>query len=581
MAGKSKARRLRQIIKIVNHHNVVRNITQQKNPEEVRKAFEELGPTFIKVGQMMSVRTDVFTLAFTKELRKLQDDVKKDDFDSVKTLVEKELELPLTEVFEYFEEQPFASASIAQAHHARLKNGQQVVVKVQHPGIAAEIELDLSLFEKAIPIANWVPESNVIDLKSILREIRESLQNELNFEKELVLAEEFYRLNNGWKEVRAPKMEPAFSTKKVIVMELMPGDSLKELINAEDDKLAQGEMTFEELKKIVSQLLIEHFMKEVFEDGFFHADPHPGNILLQLLTESENQKDQPLKNKEYQGKIGPFPFQIGYSRNEKLRPLRLNFIDFGMMGTISREIQVKMSNVIIAIYSKDTQRITNSVHAICKQVGSFDEEKFADELDDFLNRYLTLPIKEIDLQKVFSQVVIICHENNLQIDDSVTMLIKAFGTLEGVIEDLNPNLSLFEVVAPFAQKYFIQQLDLKNELEETGLDYLTTLKALPKIPSHTLNLLDTFAKGKGKLNLEFKNQRNLLERAEAMVNRLVIGLILSALVIGSSLLVQTAPTGDTFISDLGVFGYSVAALSILFLILESFYRRYRKWKDRK
>jgi ubiquinone biosynthesis protein len=571
MREKSQAARLRQIVKIVNHYSVVKNITQQKNPEKVRKAFEELGPTFIKVGQMMSVRTDIFTLDFTKELRKLQDDVKTDDFDSVKALVEKELELPLTEIFESFDEQPFASASIAQAHHARLKNGQKVVAKVQHPGIASEIELDLSLFEKAIPIANWVPESKVIDLKNILKEIRVSLQNELDFQKELELAEEFYRLNNDWKEIRVPKMESAYSSKKVIVMELMPGTNLKELINTKDEKIVQGETTYKELKKTISQLLIEHFMKEVFEDGFFHADPHPGNLLLQLMSEEENRKDQQLKTKERQGKIGNIPYEITISRNEQLRPFRLNVIDFGMMGTINHEMQAKMSNTIIAIYSKDNQRITNAVHAICKQVGSFDEEKFTYELDDFLNRYLNLPVKEIDLQKVFSQVVIICHDNNLQIDDSVTMLIKAFGTLEGVIEDLNPDLSLFEVVAPFAQKYFLQQLNLKDELQETGLDYLTSLKALPKIPNRTLNVLDTFAKGKGKLNLELKNQHNFLERAEAMVNRLVIG---------SSILVQTSPEGDTLISDLGVFGYSVAALSILFLVIESLYRRYRKWKER-
>lgn len=580
MSKQSKTARLRQIVTIVNRYSLVKNITQQKNPVDVRKAFEELGPTFIKVGQMMSVRTDIFALTFTKELRKLQDDVKTDDFDSVKQLVERELEVPLTEIFESFDEVPFASASIAQAHHAKLKNGQSVVAKVQHPDIASEIEVDLSLFEKAIPLASWVPESNVIDLKNILKEIRTSLQNELDFQKELDFAEKFYQLNNGWKEVRVPKMEPAYSTKKLIVMEWMPGTNLKELINADDEPQIHTDLSNKELKKMVSELLIDHFMKEVFEDGFFHADPHPGNLLLQLMTAGENQQNQPLKTKEYAGKLGKLPYELTYSTKEKLRPFRLNFIDFGMMGTISGEMQIKMSNTIIAIYSKDTQRITNAVHAICKQVGSFDEETFTDELDEFLNRYLTLPIKEIDLQKVFSQVVLICHDNNLQIDDSVTMLIKAFGTLEGVIEDLNPDLSLFEVVAPFAQKYFIQQLDLKNELQETGLDYLTTLKALPKLPSHTLNALDTFAKGKGKLNLELKNQRNLLERAEAMVNRLVIGLILSALVIGSSLLVQTSPQGDTLISDLGIFGYAIAALSILFLILESVYRRYRKWKER-
>lgn len=580
MTEQTKTARLRQIVKILNHYSVVKNITQQKNPAEVRQAFEELGPTFIKVGQMMSVRTDIFTVDFTRELRKLQDQVKTDDFTTVKKAVEQELDHSLAELFSQFDEQPFASASIAQVHHAKLKSGEEVVVKVQHPGIDTEIELDLALFEKALPLVNWVPQSNVINLKSLVREIRNSLQNELDFRKELAFAEEFYRLNNDWKEIRVPKMEPVYSTKKIIVMELMAGKSLETLIQAKTEPILQPGMSNNELKKMISGLLVEHFMKEVFDDGFFHADPHPGNILLQLLDEAENHADQPLKSKKLERKLGKQTYHFSYAYHQKLRPFRLNFIDFGMMGTIRPEMQTKMGNTIIALYSKDNQRITNAVRSICKPTGSFDEEKFNNELDDFLNRYLNLPIKEIDLQKLFSQVVMICHDNNLQIDDSVTMLIKAFGTLEGVIEDLNPDLSLFEVVAPFAQKFFIKQLHLKDELQKTGLDYLSSLKALPKIPSRTLTVLDTFAKGKGKLNLEFKNQKALLERVEAMVNRLVIGLILSALVIGSSLLVQTSPNGHTFISNLGIFGYSIAALSILFLISESFYRRYRKWKDR-
>lgn len=580
MVGSGRTARLRQIIKVANKYKLIKNITQQTHPEEVREAFEELGPTFIKVGQMMSVRNDIFTLEFTKELRKLQDNVKTDDFQEVKNLIEAELELPLEELFNTFEEKPFASASIAQAHHATLKNDQKVVVKVQHPGIDKEIETDLSLFEKALPLASWVPESNVVDLKSILKEIRESLSNELDFRKELEHAERFYQLNNGWKEIRSPKMYESYSTKKVLSMEFMPGDNLKELANASEEETAYGDISNKDFKETVSSLLIDHFMKQVFEDGFFHADPHTGNMLLQFLTEEENQQDQQPRDNYYEGKIGPFPYKIDLSTTEPLRPFRLNFIDFGMMGEITKEMQLKMSNVIIAIYSKDTQRIANAVLAICKQTGPFSEQKFNEELDDFLKRYLNMPVKEIDIQKVFSQVVVICHNNNLQIDDSITMLIKAFGTLEGVIEELNPELSLFEVIAPFAQKYFFEQFDLKEELRQTGLDYLGSIKALPKLPSQSLAVLETFTKGKAKLNLEFKNQHILLERAEAMVNRLVIGLILSALVIGSSLLVQTSPSGGTFISNLGIFGYGAAAISILFLVAESLYRRYKKWREK-
>lgn len=580
MVGSGRTARLRQIIKVANKYKLIKNITQQTHPEEVREAFEELGPTFIKVGQMMSVRNDIFTLDFTKELRRLQDNVKTDDFAEVKQLVESELGLPVEELFNSFDEQPFASASIAQAHHATLKNDEQVVVKVQHPGIDKEIEIDLLLFEKALPLASWVPESNVVDLKSILKEIRESLSNELDFRKELEHAERFYQLNNRWKEVRSPRMIDSYSTKKVLTMEFMPGNNLRELVNSPEDEIAYGDITNQEFKEMISSLLIDHFMKQVFEDGFFHADPHTGNMLLQFLTEEENQQDQEPNNARYDGKIGPFPFSFDFSTTEPLRPFRLNFIDFGMMGEITKEMQLKMSNVIIAIYSKDTQRIANAVLAICKQTGPFSEQRFNEELDDFLKRYLNMPVKEIDIQKVFSQVVVICHNNNLQIDDSITMLIKAFGTLEGVIEELNPELSLFEVIAPFAQKYFFEQFDFKEELRQTGLDYLGSIKAVPKLPSQSLAVLETFNKGKAKLNLEFKNQHILLERAEAMVNRLVIGLILSALVIGSSLLVQTAPRGGTFISNLGIFGYGVAAISILFLVVESLYRRYKKWREK-
>ena len=580
MVGSGRTARLKQIIAVANKYKIVKNITQQTNPDQVREAFEELGPTFIKVGQMMSVRNDIFTLDFTKELRKLQDNVKTDDFAEVKRLVESELELPIEELFNSFDQQPFASASIAQAHHATLKNDQRVVVKVQHPGIDKEIETDLSLFEKALPLASWVPESNVVDLKNILKEIRESLSNELDFRKELENADRFYELNNGWKEIRSPKMIDSYSTKKILSMEFMPGDNLKELVNSPEDELAYPETTNQELKEKISSLLIDHFMKQVFEDGFFHADPHTGNMLLQFISEEENQQGQDAQDKHYEGKFGPFPFNFDLSSNEPLRPFRLNVIDFGMMGSITKEMQLKMSNVIIAIYSKDTQRIANSVLAICKQTGPFSEQKFNEELDEFLKRYLNMPVKEIDIQKVFSQVVVICHNNNLQIDDSITMLIKAFGTLEGVIEELNPELSLFEVIAPFAQKYFLEQFDLKEELRQTGLDYLTSIKAIPKLPSHSLSVLDTFIKGKAKLNLELKNQGVLLERAEAMVNRLVIGLILSALVIGSSLLVQTSPGGGTFISNLGMFGYGAAAVSILFLVVESLYRRYKKWREK-
>lgn len=575
MTASSKSTRLRQLVKVFLKYDVLKNITRQTHPEKVRQAFEELGPTFIKVGQILSVRSDLLSLSFTRELKKLQDQVKQNSFTEIETILKEELKRPLQEIFTVFEETPFASASIGQAHRAILTTGEEVVVKIQHPGIAEAIELDLSLFAKALPLLHYVPESNVLDLKSVLQEIRSSLHKELDFQQEARNAEQFYQLNNGWKEIRVPLIYPDLTTKKVLVMELMAGASLRQLIAQKNEESA-GTVSAKEQKRLVSGLLIEHFMKQVFEDGYFHADPHPGNVLLQLLTEEENQ--QPAEDSHlWQGQLGKLPYELSYTTEVPLQPFRLNIIDFGMMGSITHDMQVKLSSALIALYSKDTQRICNAVLALCNQTGPYSEEDFLAELELFLKKYLNLPVKEIDLQKVFAQVIVICHNNNLQINRSVTMLIKAFGTLEGVIEDLNPDLSLFEVVAPFAQKYFLKQFQWQDSLKESGIDLWYALKNLPRLPSRAADALDTFTRGRSKVTIEIKNQERFLDRVENMVNRLVIGLILAALVIGSSLLIKLG-TENSWITTLGIIGYAAAVLLIVILSIDIFYRY---WKNRK
>lgn len=542
MAQTNPRSRLAEIIRVFINYNVVPNFVQQKNPEQVKKAFEELGPTFIKIGQMLSVREDLLSSAFTQTFKTLQDSVPSDTFSTVKKTIETELSLSLSDIFDDFSKSPFASASMGQAHRAKLKNGDAVVVKIQHPNIAEEIRLDLQLFERAIPLIKYIPETSVVDLKGVLQEVKRSLINEMDFLKESQNGEQFYQKNNGWKEIRSPKIYDAFCSKKVIVMEEMSGKNLNHLMNAENktETFITG-IQNKQLKQEVAKLLVENFMKQVFDDGFFHADPHPGNLLFHVLTKEEQTQASRKTETVHEKEFGSFAFRASTSAEDPVAPYTINYIDFGMMGHLSAGLRQKLTQAVLALYTKDAYRIEKAVLRLCQQEGSFDESRFHQELTSFLEQYYDSPIDEINLQEVFTHVVTICHQNNLQFDRDITLLLKAFGTLEGVIRVLDPEVSLMEVASPFAQHYFLTHLDVEDTLKQSGLDLLEGMKAAPKIPQQLHHLLEMWTSGQGKVNLELKKQDKLLSRIESMINRLVFGMILAALIVGSSLLVQAAP----------------------------------------
>lgn len=580
MAQTNPRSRLAEIIRVFINYNVVPNFVQQKNPEQVKKAFEELGPTFIKIGQMLSVREDLLSSAFTQTFKTLQDSVPSDTFSTVKKTIETELSLSLSDIFDDFSKSPFASASMGQAHRAKLKNGDAVVVKIQHPNIAEEIRLDLQLFERAIPLIKYIPETSVVDLKGVLQEVKRSLINEMDFLKESQNGEQFYQKNNGWKEIRSPKIYDAFCSKKVIVMEEMSGKNLNHLMNAENktETFITG-IQNKQLKQEVAKLLVENFMKQVFDDGFFHADPHPGNLLFHVLTKEEQTQASRKTEAVHEKEFGSFAFRASTSAEDPVAPYTINYIDFGMMGHLSAGLRQKLTQAVLALYTKDAYRIEKAVLRLCQQEGSFDESRFHQELTSFLEQYYDSPIDEINLQEVFTHVVTICHQNNLQFDRDITLLLKAFGTLEGVIRVLDPEVSLMEVASPFAQHYFLTHLDVEDTLKQSGLDLLEGMKAAPKIPQQLHHLLEMWTSGQGKVNLELKKQDKLLSRIESMINRLVFGMILAALIVGSSLLVQAAPVENAeVVSLLGIFTYAIAAFVIIFLAIDALIQMYKKRK---
>ncbi|MBL1228408.1 AarF/ABC1/UbiB kinase family protein [Enterococcus sp. BWB1-3] len=569
-----KSTRFRQITGVFIEYNVIQNLVKQTHPEKIRTAFEELGSTFIKIGQMLSVRTDIFPPSFIDELKKLQDNVKKDDYPIIKEIIETEAQQPIKELFSSFEEVPFASASMGQTHKAVLPEGQIVAVKIQHAGIREEIGMDLSLLEKALPLIKYIPESKIIDLKNIFQEIKQSLEKELDGIQEAANGKYFYELNNNWSIIQVPKIYQEYCTPRVLVMEYIEGASIRSFFGNQQ----QSDPANQKLREEFGNILVRNYIKQVFEDGFFHADPHPGNIFVQAADEKVNEEFGAEKNKAnyFEKKFKYKTIDFLYQREDMQLPYRLIYLDFGMMGQLKDKMLNKLTDIMVSLYRNNTRVTGQAILQVCKKVGPLDEEHFYEQLTPLLERNYGVGIGELNLQSLFFQIVAICHENNLQIPQEVTMLIKSVITFEGMIRELAPEISLVEISAPFARKYFTEKIDWSTEFKRTILDALYSAKAVPQIPSRTLDVLDDLSKGKAKVNIELKKQDELLNKVEVMVNRLVIGLILSSLIIGSSMLVEFNGTMTRrFVSILGIFGYGIALFSILFLIYD-IWRKYRK-----
>ncbi|KRN28951.1 ubiquinone biosynthesis protein UbiB [Lactobacillus selangorensis] len=578
---KQKRHRLYEILHVLRRYNVVIDLARQQHPEQVRIAFEKLGPTFIKMGQILSTRTDLITPAYVAELSKLQDNVPADSFQTVKQTIETQTGQPLEENYRYFSERPFASASMGQVHHAILKDGQGVVVKVQHPGIQEEITTDLALFDKAVKLLRYVPEANIINPEQIINELKRSLLSELDTRNEMNNGLRFYQLNNNWDIIQVPRVYPQYSAPKILVNQYMKGQSIKDFIEMVQKAEKNGDMQYRDQCKYIADVLVRNFIKQVFEDGFFHADPHPGNILLRKLSDRElaAQPESKVTAQHYTGTLAGDPYAIAPDEEQQLPDYRLIYLDFGMMGQLSDNLIDEIAQVVFAINTRDNRQIGTAILALCRRTGPVDEAEFFEQLGEIMQPLYTQGLGDIDFKGLLYSTAKVCYQNNLQMNPDITLLVKAFGTLEGTIQDLDPDLSMLEVARPFARRYFSQHFNLRDELENDALSLWQGAKAAPKLVSRMVESLDVFERGHSKLNIEVKHSDRILHRLEEMVNRIAVALILAAVIVGSSLLVQDKGHGS-FIANLGVTGYTVALIIIVVFLLSNLYHRIKNWRHR-
>ncbi|MDM8279383.1 AarF/UbiB family protein [Ligilactobacillus agilis] len=571
----SRRTRLLEIVRVMRNHNVITNFINQRNPREVRLAFQELGPTFIKAGQLLSTRPDLISPAFIAEMRQLQDNVEVDDFASVKATFEEQTGKKLSEVFSFFDETPFASASIGQTHRAILKDGTKVVVKIQHPEVARLIATDLALFRLALRMTKFTPDIGAINPREIFNEIRTSLLNEINTEIEIENGQEFYHYNNNDGIIRVPKVYKQYSAQKVLVNSSMPGKSIKNYLAQPISKdLAVAESQKAE-RKYLAQVLVNNFLKQVFEDNFFHADPHPGNILFYRLKEGdpnyqENQAKEAFSY-EFHGN------KVVWAKRQPLPPYRLVYLDFGMMGRLTPSMIDGIAQIVLALNTKDIRQIGQAILAVCNQTGPVDSEDFYEELGLFLTPFMNMGLDQIDFPAMLYSVIGLCRKNNLQMKAEVTLLVKAFGSLEGLVSQLDPDLSMMDVARPLGKAYLKRKFNLKTSLEDLSFDTLQSLKATSQLPTKASKFFDVISSGQTRFSVRYKGQDKLLDRIDHLANRIIIALVLAAIILASSLLVEGSANHPA-IYNLGVTGYIVAIVLVALLILDDLHKRFKKRK---
>lgn len=555
--------RLLQIIKVLRRYSFISNFYHQTNPDQVRQALEALGPAFIKLGQILSTRPDLVSPAYIQELQQLQDDAPVDDYDTIAAMYEAETGQTITEAFATFEKTPFASASIGQCHRATLPNGEAVVVKFQHPAVAELVEVDLKLFKRAVKLIAKVPSeaTKVVDLPEVFDELARSLRSEIDGEHEAANGQRFYELNQGRGVFVVPKVYPAESSSRILVNEAMAGQSIKTLFDNHDPALNQQ----------VGQAIIENFLQQVFDDHFFHADPHPGNLLYREATAAELQQTQVTKEQQHQvGRV-----TVAYQQADPLPPFRLVYLDFGMMGEISPELADGIAQIVVSLVQKDPYTVSRAVLAVCNRTGEVDESQFTRQLAQFIEPYLERDLAQIDLTTMMFEIMQLCQTNHLQMKPEVTMLMKAFGTLEGTVAKLDPSVSMLAVAKPFALRYLKQHLDLKTMATEQLFNVVQTYQAMTTFPKRVSHFLDGLLNGEQRLKLELSDQQKILHSLHKMVNLLATSLILAAVIMGSSIMVAASHEHPA-IYHFAVFAYGTSLVVILGMLILGAWRRWRK-----
>ncbi len=501
----------------------VTGIAELSAAERLRLAFEELGPTFIKLAQILSSRPDLLPPDFERELSKLQDSVPPFPFADAKAVIEAQLGRPLSELFSTIEETPIAAASLAQVHRARTVPGDEIAVKVQRPGIGTVIETDIRIMYEIAGLAErHIAESENFEPVRLVDEFARSIRRELDFNREGRNIDRFRSHFANTATVHIPKVYWELTAPKVLATEYIKGIKISELRQLEEAGLD---------RKAIAVNGANLILKEIFELRFFHADPHPGNLFV--------------------------------LENNVIAP-----VDFGMTGTIDEEIGRQMSGIFIAVLEKDADAIVTHLCAIGVAEELEDRMGLKLDLRDLLDLYHGVPLQRLDIGAIFEGLMSIIRRYRLRLPSDLILMAKTFLISEGVGRMLYPEFHIVEVARPYARKILYQRFDPAWQMRELSRVAGETVTFFKGLPSDMREIFSKTRKGNLAIGFEHRGLDRFINELDRSSNRISFAVVIAALIIGSSIIFQTG-VGPKFFGYpvLGLAGFLLASIFGIWLLI--------------
>ncbi|WHY77102.1 AarF/ABC1/UbiB kinase family protein [Neobacillus sp. WH10] len=498
--------------------------------ERIRMFLEELGPTFVKMGQIASTRPDVIPAEIIQELEKLQDQVQLFPFEDVKRIIEQEFAEPMEDLFASFTGQPLAAASIGQVHYAVLKTGERVAVKIQRPNIRTMIETDLEIMQDLARLAEarlgWAERYQICD---IVDELAQSIRQELDYENEGRNAEKFAKQFHDNPHVLIPKIYWEYTTSKVLTMEYMEGINLNVA-----KKLHQEAYD----SKIVAERVVNAIFQQILIEGFFHGDPHPGNILV-------------------------LPGNI------------IAFMDFGIVGRLTPLMKQHIASFVIAMMTQNTDEVVRAITNMGLVPEDVNPEKLRADVDQLQEKYLNVPFSEISLAKAVNDLFSVAYRHRIKMPTDLTMLGKTLLTIEGVVEKLDPELSIIKIAEPFGEKLVKERFHPKNVAEKIRQQFSQYGEIFNELPRTLRDITSIMKKGKMKIEITAPEMDLFLKKVNRITNRLSFSIVLlsfsiimAGVIVAASLSGQTS-TLLTKIPTIEI-GFAIATVMFLWLLYSIF-----------
>ena len=462
---------------------------QQTTPVKLRQAFEQLGPSFVKIGQILSTRSDLLPEAYIRELSKLQSSVPPLNKEEVMTAIKRELPSGLSDSFLDFSEEPLASGSVAQTHRARLLSGQEVIVKIQRPGIDEVVKEDIQLL---IKLARHIPKHFIpmVDVQEVLENLRETLIKELDFRNEAEAMKRFKANNRAVACLGVPRVYDTFTTPHLIVEEYIDGIPLNDY-----SQLLEAGYDLED----VGKKLMLSFIKQVFKDGYFHGDPHPGNLLV--------------------------------------RDGKICFIDFGIMGELEVGMRASLNDILYSFTAQDVDGMTKAILSVTQFDNGLNRAVLSQDVEQMLGRYSGVDLGSLSMTDLLEDLLAIFQKNHLKASSQITILEKASLQIEGIFRELAPNMDLMTL----AKDYFLENMGpdmLKQALNKESIliELFYLIRNGKNIPRRMHQLLEQILNGRIVVNHDFINFSGRIKVFEKVLNNLVLALLTLGFLLSGALL---------------------------------------------